>query len=440
MNFLIVIIFLLTISITVLAVNYLNVADNYKKFKQAIIHVSLIMKSVRYGDLNGRIDLSFYKKLKPLGDSINSTIEALQDREKMINAYRIELQEKKDYLEKIINSLNDGLLIISTESKIISANTTFLKQNHLKMKDVLNKTVSQILTCQCTNDCFKDFVRKDCSHTVITCQESSKDAVFKIFNSDELYNLNISFIGQENYILTLRNITREIELEKLRDDFVATLTHDLKVPILAEATTLEFLGQNKFGELSDKQALAVGILEESNQELLGLVNTILDTYKFENGQIDMEKEPVNISELIKECVDDFKLVAQKQQHKINYLSETSFTLNVDKKQMKRVFKNIINNAFSHNLKGCTVDIITKINGNFFEISIKDNGKGIKKEDIQKIFDRYYTSVKKFRKVGTGLGLYLCKGIVDAHSGKIEVKSEEGKGSNFIVQLPINFNN
>lgn len=227
------------------------------------------------------------------------------------------------------------------------------------------------------------------------------------------------------------------EIEELKEDFVATLTHDLKVPILAEKNMLQFLLENRFGELTNRQQEAIKYLVASNKELVELVEIILETYKLNETKIELTKENVDINRLVENTVEQMKPIGDTDSIALNYWSEFFDRVNIDEFYIKRVLKNLILNAVSFSEPCTKVDVaLCNDNKNIF-IKITNYGKSIKEEEVAHVFDKYYTTAKKFRKVGTGLGLYLSNRIVKAHNGHIFIETNpEGESfTTFIIKLP-----
>ena len=218
------------------------------------------------------------------------------------------------------------------------------------------------------------------------------------------------------------------EIVKLKEDFVATLTHDLKVPIIAENNMLNFLVDGRFGELTEAQKEAVFHLKNSNKELVELVEILLETYKLNETQINLTKEPVDISRLIEKVLEEMQPIAQANNVLLKFTSHGSQKVMLDEFYIKRVLKNLVLNAISFSSPGAAVDIFVEKSGANFLIKIKNYGNTIKTEDLDHIFDKYYSTAKKFRKVGTGLGLYLSNKIINAHGGEIFASSDSEENS------------
>lgn len=228
------------------------------------------------------------------------------------------------------------------------------------------------------------------------------------------------------------------EIEELKEDFVATLTHDLKVPILAEKNMLNFLLENRFGELNERQKEALGYLVGSNKELVELVEIILETYKLNETRIELTKEATDVNRLIESAIEQMRPIADTDSISINYWSEFFDRVNIDEFYIKRVLKNLILNAVSFSASCSKVDVALCNDDKNIYIKITNYGKSIKREEIDHVFDKYYTTAKKFRKVGTGLGLYLSNRIVKAHKGEIfiETNPDGEQYTTFIIRLPI----
>lgn len=233
------------------------------------------------------------------------------------------------------------------------------------------------------------------------------------------------------------NIEKEHEIKVLKNDFMATLTHDLKVPIIAQDNTFDLLLSKKFGEISQVQEEVIKKLKTSNMDLKYLVDTLLETFKIEQTNLEIKRESVVLDDFIKDIISQLDCVYSMHDKNINFKNELpkDTTANIDNFLIKRVMQNLILNAISHSGHSKEIDITLKKNDkNSFKISVQDYGFGIDKKEVEKIFKKYYSSSTKFSRSGVGLGLYLCNKVVKLHGGKIEVTSKENKGSKFTVIL------
>lgn len=396
----------------------------WSKINDYLGTVTNTVNSVRYGNLTTKIEKFEHPTYQTVTDSINRMVETLNDREKMIVEYQTELMRQNKLLESVINSLSDGILIINTHSDILRATPRVTTWFGVKGKDIIGKNISEFVELPENSD-IKNLMGEDIfiKHTPTNNFIASSQ---KLKIDDK----------KQRYVLLIKDVTNEREIETLKEDFVATLTHDLKVPIVAESNIIEFLLEGKFGKIGEKQEIALKNMQTSNNELLNLVQILLETYKIKENGINLLKETIVLNPFIEQIVDELQPTANKAGLTINFNSERQLTVNADPTQLTRIIKNLISNAIIHSNTENKIDIKTGEQKGFVTISIIDYGQGISKEEQKMIFNKYYSAAKKFRKIGTGLGLYLSQQIAVSHGGEITVESEENVRTEFCVKLPV----
>ena len=218
---------------------------------------------------------------------------------------------------------------------------------------------------------------------------------------------------------------------------MATLTHDLKVPIIAAANMIDLLLNEKFGNISQKQEFALKNMKSSNDELLELVQVLLETYKISDKGIELYKEDIKLNSFVQDVVDNTIPLTKDLDININFTpSKSNPVICGDKMQLQRVIKNLVSNAINHSHIQKDIDVKIGVIKDYATISVIDYGQGIPEDEIKMIFNKYYSAAKKLRKVGTGLGLYLSQQIIVAHGGEISVESEENVRTEFCVKLPM----
>lgn len=398
----------------------------WSKINDYLGKVTTTVDSIRYGNLSTKIEKVEHPTYQNVTDSINRMVETLNDREKMIIEYQAELMRQNKLLESVINSLSDGILIINEKFDILRATPKILKWFGIKGKDIIGKNVFEFI--QLTED--------DISHID---QLNNVEAFIKhtptnnfIINSQPLSSLE-----KKRYVLIIKDITTEKEIETLKEDFVATLTHDLKVPIVAAANMIDLFLAHKFGDISDKQEFALNSMRASNKELLDLVQILLETYKIHEKGISLYKENIDLNSFVVGIVEEMQGIANGVKLQIKFISyKNDFMINADPMQLQRVIKNLISNAIDHSNTKDSIEVQIGQSQNFATISVVDFGQGIAKDEIKMIFNKYYSAAKKLRKVGTGLGLYLSQQIAQAHGGEITVTSEENVRTEFCVKIPL----
>ncbi len=228
------------------------------------------------------------------------------------------------------------------------------------------------------------------------------------------------------------------EGEKRKEMFVATLTHDLQTPIRAEFRVLEQLKEARFGAITEEQQEVIDELIKSNRYKHHMVDNLLSTYKFEDVSHILCLEPTDINNLIRSCVKgDLSLLAEDRGHEISLqLANDLPELMLDPMEIQRVIYNLVQNAIVYTPPHGKITICTELRSPRVWVSVEDTGPGIEPEKMSLLFQPYSTAAKKLRQVGTGLGLYLSKQIIEAHGGYIGVDSMVGHGSRFFFNLPV----
>jgi signal transduction histidine kinase len=226
------------------------------------------------------------------------------------------------------------------------------------------------------------------------------------------------------------------ESKNLRDNLVATLTHDLRTPLIAQERVVEIL-KNEYDSLdSKKRNQLLNGLVKSNYNLLEMVNTMLESYEYEDRIIPLNKEIIILNYLIDTCFSELEpLIKSKNITLKKSFTPDSIKLYANKNDLKRVFINLIANAIQNIPKESQIKIIAQILENEIEIKIIDNGPGIPPEMIPHVFERYFSGLTLQKKIGSGLGLYICRTIVELHQGTIMVDSNLGEGTTFTIKLP-----
>jgi signal transduction histidine kinase len=245
---------------------------------------------------------------------------------------------------------------------------------------------------------------------------------------------------QAKYIVVLRDIARRKEAERLRDDFVATLTHDLRTPLLATIQTLGFLTDGLMGPLSEKQMPVLAMMKDSHESLLSLVNTLLDVYRYESGKQRLIFDTVDVFALIKRVLDTLHSLAEAKSQNLTLScasQESSSCWNVlaDSSEIRRVLTNLIGNAIKFTPEKGQIKVHIATDKHRVLVSVMDNGPGIPPEDVSTLFERFAQGTRLHRVSGSGLGLFLSQQIAKAHGGQILIDSTVGSGSTFTLILP-----
>jgi two-component system, NarL family, sensor kinase len=213
------------------------------------------------------------------------------------------------------------------------------------------------------------------------------------------------------------------QLSRLREDFASTLTHDLKTPLLGSIAAIEAFQTDKFGAVTEMQQQVLALMSRSHHNSLHLVETLLDVYRNDTDGLELTLAPVDLTELAEEVLCHLSPLAAADRIYLNVNYGTSdfrksLWVNGDRFQLQRVFTNLLKNAIDHSRKGDRVDIILEAQAHQHIVKIIDSGSGITPSELPNLFQRFYQGHSDRQAKGTGLGLYLCRQIIEAHCGII----------------------
>ena len=228
------------------------------------------------------------------------------------------------------------------------------------------------------------------------------------------------------------------ELERVRDDLMKMIVHDLKTPLTSVLATLEMLADGDFGDVSTPQKVAIGDVESKSEDLLALIDDILEVARIEEANITLTLTPMAPGALLAELVHEWNHRFQQEQTTVFVsVADDAPIFTGDKGLIKRVFSNLIQNAVTHSSRAVHLDLSARRAGHGVLFTVSDNGPGIPPEYHEVIFRKFgqVEMPRTPRTRSSGLGLTFCKLVVERHRGRIWVNSAEGKGSSFYIELP-----
>jgi signal transduction histidine kinase len=243
------------------------------------------------------------------------------------------------------------------------------------------------------------------------------------------------------YEETRRQAVELAKANKMQADFSAMIAHDLRSPLVNIMGVVEVMMAGMFGAVTEEQKKWLLRLQANSRGLVDLVGDFLDVSKLESGYVDLNREEVNLAGIIEKSIENFRLMALDKRISIKGTADPTLpSIHADPRRLDQVLNNLISNAIKFTNEGGSVEVAAAaIDATKVGVRVRDNGEGIPADEIGQIFDKYRQggNVKHSSDKGTGLGLVICKMIVEAHGGCIWVESEVGKGSTFFVSLPVN---
>lgn len=359
---------------------------------------------------------------------IDELINAFETMTKGLKENLNEVTRQKKQIETILQHMTDGIIAFNLEGEIIHINPAAVKL--LKITENRKNF----------NDIFKD-IDTDINLEKIVYLENWTTSEKKI-NIQDKY-LKIFFASFKNeldrpagVIVLIQDITEHVKLDNMRKEFIADVSHELKTPLTSILGYAETLSNSTYDPEMQEKFLKV--ITSESVRMTKLVNDLLTLSKYDNEETKWEKVEFNLGDLVKSCQENLQIeIDRKKQHVECFVTANVPTVYADKDGIERVVLNILTNSIKYTEEGGTIKIYVGFVYNDAYIKIIDNGIGIPEKDLERIFERFYRVDKaRTRKMGgTGLGLSIAKEILDKNSGRIDIKSKVGKGTEVVITIP-----
>lgn len=413
-----------------LIVNILFMSNELKKIYKGV-------KEISKGQFGYKVES---ENMKPLFDAFNDMSEVLSKYEQQ-NIEQMALERNK--LEAVLMSIINGVIVCDNFDNVVLTNTSALKMLDIDESAFIGTKI-QNFTDSHNQKCFFDKIEefKDMPLDMMEQKpvefeiEAGKHTIKSVISP--MFSKQHDYVG---YIIVLTDITREAEVNKLKNTFISNVSHELRTPVTVLRTYTDTLCNNgdDFDEETKKEFLKT--LDTEAKRLHTMVNDILDFSRLEAGNVVVKKEFTDLSGLLEQNINSIGVLAREKNIRIVFDGTKIPDVPINAESIDRVIRNLLSNAIKYSPEGkdITVKLDITEDGKYARFSVKDNGIGMAKEHLEKIFDRFYRIENATHTIkGTGLGLHLVKLTVEEkHGGKVSVSSEIGTGSTFTVLLPFN---
>lgn len=415
--------FFITLASIVVAILSIRYTIRLRGYLKEFIYVS---KNVSNKEFHTRLNVSANGELGELTRNFNNMIETM---DKTID----EVEDKNIQLKSILKSISHGILAIDIDANILLINE--------EAKKIIKSTPGQLVEGHNINSIIKEerilkeivkfLGSKQNERSEITISDGT---VYKI-KLDPVYlqNTDSVMIGS---IVNIEDITEKVKLENMRSDFVANVSHELKTPLTSISGFVETLRINEDIDPKTRNRF-LAIIESESDRLKRLIDDILLLSFIENKD-SIPIEDVKVYDVFRDVYDMTSYTYKNKDIDINYsFNDENTCILSNRDYIKQIFLNLIDNAIKYTPEGGKVNVEVLSSNIDIVIKVRDTGVGIPKEDVERIFERFYRVDKaRSRDVGgTGLGLAIIKHIIKYLNGSIQVNSELGKGSEFIVTIP-----
>ena len=385
------------------------------------------VKDLIAGDYSQVLDMQGSSEITNITNNLN-------DLSEVIRLTQENLEQESKRLNSILSYMTDGVLATNRRGKITMINDMAKKQLGVQKEEVLNKSILELLKIE------DEYELRDLITQVPELMIDSQDA------NGEYLSLRVRFalVRRESgfisgLVAVLHDTTEQEKEERERRLFVSNVSHELRTPLTSVKSYLEALDEGALSEPVAPDFIKVS-LDETNR-MMRMVTDLLHLSRIDNATSHLDVELINFTAFITFILNRFDQIrGQDEEKKYELVRDypiTSVWIEIDTDKMTQVIDNILNNAIKYSPDGGKITVTMKTTDDQMILSISDQGLGIPKQDLPRIFDRFYRvdRARSRAQGGTGLGLAIAKEIIKQHKCFIWAKSEYGKGSTFTIVLP-----
>lgn len=396
-----------------------------------LLKLSAGAESVARGEFPEEIRIGTGDELQEFAETFNRMIERLRGYAEL-QVDRLVLEQKKT--EAILFSIGDGILMTDTEGRVQLANRKALQILGREGEPLEGKSLEAVLPPGTPlKDAVLDTVARPDQQAVKELDLSTEERHLVVRVASRTLK-SPSKGGALGVVTAIHDVTLEVELDKMKEEFLHSITHDLRNPLGSIVGFLEFLRKGVVGVLNPQQSGMVESMIKSSNRLLAMVNNILDVARMESGRVEVALKEASVAGMASHAIEMLGSLAQRRGIRLELEAEEEFTLQADPGQIERVMANLVGNAIKFSPDDGRVTVRVEDAGGSVRVCVADEGPGIPATHLDKIFGKF-EQVPGQKRGGTGLGLTISKLFVEAHRGRIWVESELGKGARFYFTLP-----
>ncbi len=374
---------------------------------------------------------NFSRKVRVYGtDEIGQLAIAFNNLTNRLQESQSTTEGERRKLASVLSNMTDGVIATDRRGRIILINEPAARLLHMSQEETLNRPVASVLGIE-DEYSFEDLIYM-------------KEPLNLDFSTDEApYILRANFsvtqkeTGFVNGLITvLHDITEQEKNDMERREFVANVSHELRTPLTTMRSYLDALAEGAWREENIAPHF-LNVTQTETERMIRLVNDLLNLSKMDSQEYELNFELVEFNKFFERIIERFEMSKSQNVDFIRLLPETSYFVEVDTDKLTQVIDNIISNAIKYSPDGGNIRFGFTVHDNMLKVMISDDGMGIPKENVGRIFDRFYRVDRaRARSMGgSGLGLAIAQEMIEAHGGKIWAESEEGAGTTIFFTLP-----
>ena len=386
-------------------------------------------EKIAEGNYTGEVKIYSDDELGQLGQAINDLSFKIKEAQEST-------ESERQRLDSVLRHMSDGVIATDRRGRIVIMNTAALDILNLKSEKVIGIPLLEILPLE-EHVTFRELLETQ-QERLIHLEEDGEDSMIQCEFS--VIQRESGFIS--GLVCVLTDVTEQQKIERERRNFVSNVSHELRTPLTSIKSYTEALVDGAW----ENKEIAPGflnVIETETDRMMRMITDLLNLSRMDQNRFGLEKEFINMNELVVHIVNRFEMVLQSEPYRDkNYRILTDITqrdlwVELDQDKITQVLDNIINNAIKYSPDGGRIIIRLMETHTDIIVSVSDEGLGIARKDIPHLFDRFYRVDKARSRAmgGSGLGLAIAQEVVQLHGGKIWVNSIENKGSTFFVSLP-----
>ncbi len=415
--------FALLFSVLFISVAFIGIRIS-RSIAQPVQQLVATTRAIRDGDLSRRVGLSTPDELGELSTSFDHMTDQLVARNDEINELYLMQRMETIRREAILSSISDAVIVFNSSGRVI----------------LMNRSAENLIERLRPNgELYRTFVHlcRKPQHLMEAQTVTLADEHFSVVSTPA----DMPSGEELGYVIVFRDITAIVEAERIKDDMIMQLSHELRTPLTAARGYVDVVRQIEINNLSPMGADFVNKAVESVSSLTQVVNQVIDVSAITANKFSLNIEKFNLATMINSVVDELQPEVKRRNLTISTdLSSTDMWIEGDQDRLRLVLKHLLKNAYNYTPGEGHIDIIATIENNRAIVSVADNGIGVDPEEQERVFDRMYrgrvVSESLTQKRGLGLGLYISKHIIEAHSGIIELESILDYGTVVTIDIPV----
>ncbi len=394
-----------------------------------VLRLTRAAEAVARGDFETRVDIATGDELQKLAETFNAMTARLRQYS-LLQVDRLLAEQRKT--EAILFSIADGIVMADREGRVQLMNRRAREMFGLPAEtDFEGKTLSEALPEGDLRRALLASAEKPGDFKEVDLSTPQDRRFIRATASPVLTPGRAAELGT---VFALRDVTLERELEKMKEDFLHYITHDLRNPLGSAIGFLDILLKGTAGVLNADQQSIVSSVRRSTSRLMSLINNILDIAKMEAGRVRLQLKPTSLAGIATRSIGILEQLAKAKNISVHLAAVEEFTVAADGDLIERVFTNLLGNAIKYTPEGGTITVSVREEGPLIVCGVEDTGEGIPADYLSRVFEKF-EQVQGNRRGGTGLGLTIARFFVESHLGRIWVESEVGRGSRFYFTIP-----